>query len=122
MKFQKVKYLLLLSGLLFSTACTTTMVPSGIEATYGNPPEGDYEIIATDTAEVSNFNLFGLFAVTTVPDVDLGVKELVNRHAGDGIINIRTWEEEEVWVVGTVYRVRIQGTVIRNKTTDTTSP
>jgi len=86
---------------------------AGIEPCAGPLENRPFKIIEEAEAEISSFRLFWLVTVTPRPDFDRALREMSGEKGGDDVINIRTWEETQHWIVGTVFITHIKGTVIR---------
>lgn len=77
-----------------------------IEATH-------YRIVGDSEGKSSSFNLFWLIPVTPRVNYDRAVRDAISNKRGDSIIDIRTWIERQIWIVGMVEILHVRGTVIQ---------
>ncbi|MDH5719180.1 MAG: hypothetical protein OEZ13_01030 [Spirochaetia bacterium] len=75
----------------------------------------EYEFLGKSEAAASNYNLFWLFSVTPLPDLDRAIEDAVQKKNGDELIDV-SWENiTQYWLMGTVNIMRIKGKVIKYK-------
>ena len=86
---------------------------AGIES-HAKVLEGNkYRILGDAEGSSSSFNLLWLLPVTPRIDYDRAVGEAVNSLRGDNLINVRTWFERQIWIIGMVEILHVKGTVIQ---------
>ncbi len=86
---------------------------AGIES-HAKVFEGNkYRILGDAEGSSSSFNLLWLLPVTPRIDYDRAVGEAVNSLRGDNLINVRTWFERQIWIIGMVEILHVKGTVIQ---------
>ena len=72
-----------------------------------------YSVIRKTEAQSSTFNLLWLFNVTPPPDFERAIQEMIQKENGDDLIQVSWYLRRDIWVVGTVDTLFIQGTVIK---------
>jgi hypothetical protein len=74
---------------------------------------GHYRVLGVSEGTSSSFNLLWFIPVTPRIDYDRAVNEAVAGMRGDNIIEVKTWIERQVWIVGLVEILHVRGTVIQ---------
>jgi hypothetical protein len=74
---------------------------------------GRYRVLGVSEGTSSSFNLLWFIPVTPRIDYDRAVNEAVAGMRGDNIIEVKTWIERQVWIVGLVEILHVRGTVIQ---------
>ncbi len=72
-----------------------------------------YRVLGDAEGTSSCFNLLWIIPVTPRIDYDRAVGDAINNLRGDNIINVRTWFERQVWIIGMVEILHVKGTVIQ---------
>lgn len=72
-----------------------------------------YRILGEAEGKSSSFNLLWLIPVTPRIDYDRAVGDAINNLHGDNLINVRTWLERQVWILGMIEILHVKGTVIQ---------
>jgi hypothetical protein len=86
---------------------------AGIES-HAKVMEGNkYRILGEAEGTSSSFNLLWLLPVTPRIDYDRAVGEAIKSLRGDNLINVRTWHERQIWIIGMVEILHVKGTVIQ---------
>ena len=104
---------LVLSTFLLSACLYDHTRFNGLEPSVRPLQKKKYEVLGEATSLVSNFSFFWVWTVTDEVDYDQSYREMVSEKGGDDLINVRTWQEKQHWIVGTITIIHIQGTVIR---------
>ncbi|HPV99354.1 MAG: hypothetical protein QM472_15125 [Spirochaetota bacterium] len=73
----------------------------------------DYEVLGEAEGMHSAFRLFWILPVTPRADREKAVEEAVASKGGDNLIFVRTWQERQHWVLGTVDIIHVRGLVVR---------
>jgi len=72
-----------------------------------------YRVLGEAEGTSSSFHLLWIVPVTPRIDYDRAAGEAINRLRGDNLINVRTWFERQVWIIGMVEILHVKGTVIQ---------
>ncbi len=72
-----------------------------------------YRVLGEAEGTSSSFNLLWIIPVTPRIDYDRAVGDAINNLRGDNLINVRTWFERQVWIIGMVEILHVKGTVIQ---------
>jgi hypothetical protein len=72
-----------------------------------------YRLLGESEGQSSSFNLLWFIPVTLRIDYDRAVNEAINRMNGDNLIEVRTWKEVQIWIVGMVEILHVKGKVIK---------
>ncbi len=72
-----------------------------------------YEILGEAEGESSSLRLFWIFPVTHVISYDEAINEAIRKLGGDNLIEVTSWKEKNIYLIGTVDVLRIKGKVIR---------
>ena len=72
-----------------------------------------YRVLGESEGQSSSFNLLWLIPVTVRIDYDRAVNEAINSLHGDNLIEVRTWKEIQIWIVGMVEILHVKGKVIQ---------
>jgi len=72
-----------------------------------------YNVLGEAEGTSSSFNLLWIVPVTPRIDYDRAVGEAINSLRGDNLINVRTWFERQIWIIGMVEILHVKGTVIQ---------
>jgi hypothetical protein len=86
---------------------------AGIEPQAKKSEGNKYRILGEAEGSSSSFNLLWLLPVTPRIDYDRAVGEAINSLSGDNLINVRTWFERQIWIIGMVEILHVKGTVIQ---------
>jgi hypothetical protein len=74
---------------------------------------GRYRVLGVSEGTSSSFNLLWFLPVTPRIDYDRAVNDAVAGMRGDNIIEVKTWIERQVWIVGMVEILHVRGKVIQ---------
>jgi len=88
-------------------------VPSGLEPQARTAERGVYTVIGESESQSSSFNLLWVLPVTPRIDYDATVSRAIARLKGDDLIEVRTWIERQIWILGMVEILHVKGKVIR---------
>ncbi len=109
-----IKYALLLSLVVQLSACLSiSRHPRDVKPTAKPLFNKPYEVIGVGKGQSSHFNLAWLFAATPRMSVDEAIANAINEKGGDNLIDVIIWTKREIWIVGTVETVYVEGKVIR---------
>jgi hypothetical protein len=72
-----------------------------------------YRVLGVSEGTSSCFNLLWFIPVTPRTNYEKAVNDAVAGMRGDNIIEVRTWIERQVWIVGLVEILHVRGTVIQ---------
>ena len=86
---------------------------AGIESHAKIMENNKYKILGEAEGTSSSFNLLWLVPVTPRIDYDRAVSEAINSLHGDNLINVRTWHERQIWIIGMVEILHVKGTVVQ---------
>ncbi len=87
--------------------------PLGIVPSTGETGSMEYEVIGEAAGSSSMFRLFWIIPVTPDMNYDEAVTEAVRSRGGDNLIDVTSWREHNVYIVGIVDVIHIKGKVIR---------
>jgi hypothetical protein len=87
--------------------------PIGIEPAAREIGNKRYEIIGPATGSSSSFTLFGLFKVTNEMSYNEAIEQAIRSQGGDNLIEVTSWFQRDVYVVGKVDTLYVSGKVIR---------
>jgi len=85
---------------------------AGLEPQAKTMESKKYRVLGEAEGTSSSFNLLWIIPVTPRIDYDKAVTDAINNLRGDNIINVRTWFERQVWIIGMVEILHVKGTVI----------
>jgi len=74
---------------------------------------GRYRVLGVSEGTSSSFNLLWFIPVTPRMDYDNAVNDAIAGMRGDNIIEVKTWIERQVWIVGLVEVLHVKGKVIQ---------
>ncbi len=112
------------SGIVILTACMVcSILASGclhkrVRST-GIGPQAkvmenkNYRVLGESEGQSSSFNLLWVIPVTLRMDYDRAVNDAITRLNGDNLIEVRTWKEVQIWIVGMVEILHVKGKVIK---------
>jgi hypothetical protein len=103
----------MLCTVLFSGCVYMHTVPSGLEPQARTPEPGAFTVIGESESQSSSFNLLWVLPVTPRIDYDVTVNRAIARLNGDDLIEVRTWIERQIWILGMVEILHVKGKVIR---------
>ena len=72
-----------------------------------------YRVLGVSEGTSSCFNLLWFIPVTPRTNYEKAVNDAVAGLRGDNIIEVRTWIERQVWIVGLVEILHVRGTIIQ---------
>jgi hypothetical protein len=72
-----------------------------------------YTVLGESEGKSSSFNLFWLIPVTPRTDYDRAVNDAITSMKGDALIDVRTWLERQIWIIGMVEILHVRGKVIQ---------
>jgi hypothetical protein len=72
-----------------------------------------YRILGEAEGRSSSFNLLWIIPVTSRINYDAAVREAVTSMRGDDLIDVRTWLERQIWILGMVEILHVRGKVIQ---------
>jgi hypothetical protein len=99
---------MLVTGCLYNRARLTDISPQA------KIIESDrYRVLGVSEGTSSSFNLLWIIPVTPRIDYDRAVNDAVAGLRGDNIIEVKTWIERQVWIVGLVEILHVKGKVIQ---------
>jgi hypothetical protein len=87
--------------------------PTGIEPQAKSIDNKKYEILGEAEGQSSSFSLLWIIPVTPRIDYDKAVNQAVESRKGDNLIEVRTWKERQVWILGFIEILYVRGKVIR---------
>jgi len=74
---------------------------------------GHYRVLGVSEGTSSSFNLLWIIPVTPRIDYDRAVSDAVAGMRGDNIIEVTTYIERQVWILGLVEVLHVKGKVIQ---------
>jgi hypothetical protein len=86
---------------------------TGIEPQAKSLENQKYTVLGESEGQSSSFNLLWFIPVTPRMNYAAAVDQAVSSKKGDNLIDVRTWKERQVWIVGTVEILYVRGKVIR---------
>ncbi len=98
---------------LFSGCLYKGVRVAGVESQAKKSEGMKYRILGEAEGSSSSFNLLWLLPVTPRIDYDRAVGEAISSLRGDNLINVRTWFERQIWIIGMVEILHVKGTVIQ---------
>jgi len=87
--------------------------PVGIEPVARYTDYFNYEILGDAEGSSSSMTLIGLFPVTPPIKYEEAVDEAIRSKGGDNLIEVTSWREKKVYLVGVVDVLYVKGKVIR---------
>jgi hypothetical protein len=87
--------------------------PVGISSQAKESGSLKYEILGDGEGTSSSFTLVWFFPVTSRISYDEAVIEAIRSKGGDNLIDVTSWREKNVYIVGTVDVLHVKGKVIR---------
>lgn len=72
-----------------------------------------YRVLGISEGTSSSFNLLWFIPVTPRMNYEKALNDAVAGMRGDNIIEVRTWVERQVWIVGLVEIMHVRGKVIQ---------
>jgi hypothetical protein len=87
--------------------------PVGIASQAKESGSLKYEIIGDAEGTSSSFTLVWFFPVTSRISYDEAVNEAIRSKGGDNLIDVTSWREKNVYIVGTVDVLHVKGKAIR---------
>jgi hypothetical protein len=72
-----------------------------------------YRVLGESEGQSSSFNLLWFIPVTLRLDYDRAVNDAISKMNGDNLIEVRTWKEVQIWIVGMVEILHVKGKVIQ---------
>lgn len=72
-----------------------------------------YRVLGVSEGTSSSFNLIWFIPVTPRTNYEKAVNEAVAGMRGDNIIEVKTWIERQVWIVGLIEILHVRGKVIQ---------
>ena len=72
-----------------------------------------YTVLGEAEGQSSSFNLLWIIPVTPRIDCKKAADQAVESKNGDNLIEVRTWKERQVWLLGLVEILYVRGKVIR---------
>jgi hypothetical protein len=73
----------------------------------------DYEILGDAEGASSSLRLFWIFPVTPVINYDEAINDAIRKLGGDNLVEVTSWKEKNVYLIGTVDVLHVKGNVIR---------
>jgi len=102
-----------LGPILFSGCLYLHTRPAGLEPQAKTSGGLNYTVIGESEAQSSSFNLLWLLPVTPRISYGEAVSRAIDDKKGDDLIEVRTWIERQIWILGMVEILHVRGTVIR---------
>jgi hypothetical protein len=87
--------------------------PVGIEPIARNTDYYKYEVLGDAEGTSSSMTLIGLFLVTPPIKYEEAIDEAIRSKGGDNLIDVTSWREKNVYVVGVVDVLHVKGKAIR---------
>jgi hypothetical protein len=87
--------------------------PVGISSQAKESGSLKYEILGEGEGTSSSFTLIWFFPVTPDLNYDDAVNEAIRSKGGDNLIDVTSWREKNVYIVGTIDVLHVKGKVIR---------
>jgi hypothetical protein len=87
--------------------------PMGIEPNARYTDYFNYEILGDAEGSSSSMTLIGLFPVTPGIKYEEAVNEAIRSKGGDNLIEVTSWRERKVYIVGVVDVLHVKGKAIR---------
>jgi hypothetical protein len=107
-------FVMVLSAFAFQSGCLYLKNhPGGIFPQAKETGSLEYEEVGEAEGTSSEFILMWVARVTPEISFDDAVTEAIRNKGGDNLINITSWREKNVYMVGTVNVIHVKGTVIR---------
>ncbi len=104
---------MLIAG-IFLTGCLYRGIRVvGLEQKAAQLESSRYRVLGESEGTSSSFNLFWVIPVTPRATYDRAVTEAISGMRGDSLIEIRTWMERQIWIVGMVEILHVKGKVIQ---------
>jgi hypothetical protein len=97
----------LLSGCLYFHTRAT-----GIEPQAKNFDNKKYAILGEAEGQSSSFNLLWIIPVTPRINYDKAVSQAIESRKGDNLIEVRSWKERQIWILGFIEILYVRGKVI----------
>lgn len=98
---------------LFMTGCLYRGVKVvGLEKQAAQIEATSYTVLGESEGTSSSFNLFWLIPVTPRINYEAAAREAINSLRGDSMIDVRTWIERQIWIVGMVEILHVKGKII----------
>jgi hypothetical protein len=72
-----------------------------------------YRVLGFSEGQSSSFNLLWLIPVTPRVDYGRAAQEAIDTLRGDNLIEVRTWMERQIWILGMVEILHVKGKVIQ---------
>ncbi len=73
----------------------------------------NYKVMAPSKIKASSFHLLWFIPVTPGIDQDEAIKNAIIKAGGDNLIDVRIWEERQIWIVGRVNILHIEGMAVQ---------
>ena len=103
----------IICSLLVSGCLHKSVRPTGLGPQAKVMENKKYRVLGESEGQSSSFNLLWLIPVTVRIDYDRAVNEAINSLHGDNFIDVRTWKEIQIWIVGMVEILHVKGKVIQ---------
>ena len=100
-------------SILFSGCLHFNTRVTGIEPQAKILDNMNYTVLGEAEGQSSSFNLLWIIPVTPRLDYSKAVNQAVESKNGDNLIDVRTWKERQVWLLGLVEILYVRGKVIR---------
>ena len=105
---------IVLSAFAFQSGCLYLKNhPGGVFPQAKETGSMKYETIGDAEGTSSEFILMWIARVTPEISFDDAVNEAIRSKGGDNLVNVTSWREKKVYMVGTVNVIHVKGTVIR---------
>lgn len=115
MNFQKKWNLFVCAA--FVTVCVSclslTTTSRGILPHVFPMKEKQYEILGSAKGESSSFYFLWIFPVTPHHSLDEAIRLAIQQKGADNLIDVQWYTERQIWIVGTVYVVHVEGKALR---------
>ena len=72
-----------------------------------------YEVLGRSQGSASNYNFLSIFTITERAEINRAIVEAISKKKGDALINVVWYKETQIWLVGTIDRIIVEGTVIK---------
>lgn len=105
---------ILMLSILLNPGCLSIQTQvGGLEPQAGRFDDAPFEDLGYSEGESSSFRLLWMFPVTAPISYNEAVEDAISKKGGDGLIEVRTYVERQVWIVGTIQTLYVKGKVIR---------
>ena len=106
--------ILLLACSVLANGCLYNRArPTGIDQQARIMENRQYRILGESEGTSSSFNLIWFIPVTPRVNYEKAVNDAITGMRGDNLIEVKTWIERQVWILGMVEILHVKGKVIQ---------